>query len=280
MAVTSSITEPNVDALAIVGHADRVVPLESAFNFRDLGGYVLGNGQTIEWGRLFRADGLSRLNDHDIDVVDALGIRTVVDLRTSNEIVQRGAFPVAKYPVAFHHLSIIDATWTETGVPDFPETEQGGIDFLIWAYRDMLGNGADRFAQAIATLAVPGSGPAVFHCAAGKDRTGILAALILGGLGVDHEVIAEDFGLTRDGMIRMRLWLTEHAPESAADMNSRPQMMFGAHPDAMRQILRDLVADHGTVRNYLASIGIGDAVLADLEARLTLDQRHVLSGPG
>ena len=265
----SRITEPNVDALAIVQHGDRVVPLESVFNFRDLGGYLLGNGQTTEWGRLFRSDGLSRLNDSDIDVVDALGIRTVVDLRTSKEIAERGYFPVAKYPVAFHHLSIIDATWMETGFPDFPATEQGGIDFLIWAYRDMLANGADRFAQAIATLAVPGSGPAVFHCAAGKDRTGILAALILGGLGVDHEVIAEDFGLTRDGMARMRTWLTEHAPEAAADMNARPQMMFGAHPDAMRQILRDLVADHGTVRNYLASIGIGNAVLTDLEASLT-----------
>ncbi|MFT4864019.1 MAG: protein-tyrosine phosphatase [Ilumatobacter sp.] len=269
MVVLSSITEPNVDALAIVEHADRVVPLESVFNFRDLGGYVLGNGQTTEWGRLFRADGLSRLNDSDINVVDALGIRTVVDLRTSKELVERGSFPVAKYPVAFHHLSIIDATWTEVGVPDFPATEQGGIDFLIWAYRDMLAQGADRFAQAIATLAVPGSGPAVFHCAAGKDRTGILAALILGGLGVDHEVIVEDYGLTRAGMDRMRTWLAEHAPESAAEMTSRPQMMFGAHPDAMRQILRDLVADHGTVRNYLSSIGIGNAVLTDLEARLT-----------
>jgi protein-tyrosine phosphatase len=270
MAATSSITEPNVDALAIVEHADRVVPLESVFNFRDLGGYVLGNGQTIEWGRLFRADGLYRLNDSDLNVVDGLGIRTVVDLRTSKEIAERGTFPVAKYPVAFHHLSILDATWVETGVPDFPETDQGGIDFLIWAYRDMLAHGADRFAQAIATLAVPGSGPAVFHCAAGKDRTGILAALILGGLGVDHEVIVEDFGLTRDGMTRMRTWLAEHAPDAAADMKTRPQMMFGAHPDAMRQILRDLVADHGTVRKYLASIGIGDAVLTDLEARLTL----------
>ena len=110
----------------------------------------------------------------------------------------------------------------------------------------------------------------MFHCAAGKDRTGILAALILGGLGVDHEVIVEDFGLTRDGMIRMRTWLGEHAPDAAADMNTRPQMMFGAHPDAMRQILRDLVTGHGTVRKYLASIGIGDAVLSDLEARLTL----------
>jgi protein-tyrosine phosphatase len=270
MVATSSITEPNVDALAIVEHADRVVPLESVFNFRDLGGYVLGNGQTTEWGRLFRADGLYRLNDSDLNVVDGLGIRTVVDLRTSKEIAERGTFPVAKYPVAFHHLSILDATWVETGVPDFPETDQGGIDFLIWAYRDMLAKGADRFAQAIATLAVPGSGPAVFHCAAGKDRTGILAALILGGLGVDHEVIAEDFGLTRDGMTRMRNWLAEHAPDAAADMDTHPQMMFGAHPDAMRQILRDLVADYGTVRKYLASIGIGDTVLTDLEARLTL----------
>lgn len=257
------------DAQLLVDHPDRRVPLANVFNFRDLGGYPVGDGRTTKWGRMFRADGLHRLEGDDLDLIDGIGIRTVIDLRTSNEIADRGAFPVEEYPIAYHHLSIIDATWTETGVPDFESNEQGGIDFLVWAYRDMLDQGADRFAQAIATLAQPGNGPAVFHCAAGKDRTGILTMLILGGLGADREVIAEDFGLTRAGMDRMRAWLADNNPDALADMDTRPAHMFGAHPEAMRQILTDLDDQHDGVRGYLRSIGVGDAMLDDLATRLT-----------
>lgn len=270
MSATTALSTDELDRVAaVVDHPERRVPFANVFNFRDLGGYALADGRTTQWGRIFRADGLQRLDDADLELVDAIGIRTVIDLRTSNEINDRGAFPVAKYPVSYHHLSIIDATWMETGVPEFPDDEQGGIDFLIWAYRDMLDQGADKFAQAIATLSLPGNGPTVFHCAAGKDRTGILAALVLGGLGVDHEVIAQDFGLTRHSMERMRTWLGVNNPEALDDMNRRPKHMFGAHPDAMRQILADIDATHGGVRGYLSSIGIGDAVMADLAARIT-----------
>jgi protein-tyrosine phosphatase len=266
---TALSTDQRARVAAVVDHPERHVPFANAFNFRDLGGYDLADGRTTLWGRVFRADGLQRLDDADLDLVDAIGIRTVIDLRTSKEITERGAFPVAKYPVSYHHLSVIDATWTESGVPEFADDEQGGIDFLIWAYRDMLEDGADKFAQAIATLSLPGNGPTVFHCAAGKDRTGLLAALILGGLGVDHEVIAEDYGLTRHSMERMRTWLEANNAEALESMDSRPKHMFGAHPDAMRQILADLDATYGGVRGYLSSIGIGDAVLSDLAARLT-----------
>lgn len=262
-------TDPLADAQLLVDHPDRHVPFANAFNFRDLGGYPVDGGRTTKWGRVFRADGLHRLAGDDLDLVDGIGIRTVIDLRTSNEIADRGAFPVEQYPVAYHHLSIIDATWAETGTPEFEPTEQGGIDFLVWAYRDMLDKGADRFTQAIATLAQPGNGPAVFHCAAGKDRTGLLAMLILGGLGADREVIAEDFGLTRAGTARMRVWLADNNPQALADMDSRPAHMSGSHPDAMRQILTDLDEQHGGVQGYLSSIGVGDALLADLSARLT-----------
>jgi protein-tyrosine phosphatase len=271
--IAETATDPRIhpdEVMQLVDHPNRRVPLANVFNFRDLGGYPLAGGGTTAWGRIFRADGLQRLAGDDLDLIDGIGIRTVIDLRTSNEISERGAFPVEHHPVAYHHLSIIDATWMETGVPDFEPTEQGGIDFLVWAYRDMLDQGADRFAQAIATLAQPGTGATVFHCAAGKDRTGLLTMLVLGGLGVDHDVIAADFGLTRSGMDRMRAWLADNNPQALADMNTRPAHMFGAHPDAMRQILTDLDDQHGGVRGYLSSIGVGDAVLSDLAERLTV----------
>jgi protein-tyrosine phosphatase len=264
--VASTLTE----STSIVDDPRRLVALEAVHNFRDLGGYRTDDGRTIGWGRLFRADGLYRLTADDLGVVDALGIRTVVDLRSGPEFDQHGRFPLEDYPVAFHHLPIIDSTWTASETPDVDDTDDGAIEFLTWAYGDMLAQGADRFAHAFGLLAVPGSAPAVFHCAAGKDRTGVLAALILGGLGVDHETIVADYGLTQAAMVRMRAWVMTHHPEMAERMGETPAFMLAANPQAMRNVLDQMVADHGSVRGYLSSIGIGDALLAEMADAITV----------
>jgi len=255
--------------LTVVDDPERLVVLDGVHNFRDMGGYEMGDGRMIGWGRLFRADGLYRLTDSDLELLDAIGIRTVVDLRSAGEVEQYGTFPFEKYPVAFHALPIIDATWRDADLPEFEESEQGEIDFLTWAYRDMLDVAADRFAQAIHQLALPAAAPAVFHCAAGKDRTGVLAALVLGGLGVDRDVIVADYGLTRAGMERMRTWVRTHHPEMAERMNKTPSFMLAAHPEAIANVYDGLVAEHGTIRNYLATIGVGDAILDALADTLT-----------
>ncbi len=254
----------------IVDDPQRVVPLDAVHNFRDLGGYPTDDGRTIGWGRLFRADGLHRLSEADLDVVDALGIRTVVDLRSGLEFEQHGRFPLEQYPVAFHHLPIIDATWMKAEVPEFPDTEEGAVDFLTWGYGDMLDQGADRFAHAFQVLAVPGACPAVFHCAAGKDRTGLLAALVLGGLGVDHEVIVADYALTEAAMVRMRTWVIDNHPEMADRMGETPAFMMAAKPQAMRNVLATMTRDHGSVRGYLAGIGVGQAMLEEMADAITV----------
>jgi protein-tyrosine phosphatase len=258
------------DTTSIVDDPRRLVHLDAVHNFRDLGGYRTDDGRTIGWGRLFRADGLYRLTFDDLDVVDALGIRTVVDLRSAPEFEQHGRFPLERHPVAFHHLPIIDSTWMASEIPDVDDTDDGAIEFLTWAYGDMLAQGADRFAHAFRVLAVPGAAPAVFHCAAGKDRTGVLAALVLGGLGVDRETIIADYALTREAMVRMRTWVTAHHPEMAERMGETPAFMLAANPRAMRNVLDQLAADHGSVRGYLSSIGIGDAVLAEMADAVTV----------
>ncbi|MFK7917986.1 MAG: tyrosine-protein phosphatase [Ilumatobacter sp.] len=261
--------EPSAEHLAIVDDPARLIALEGVHNFRDLGGYEISGGRTIGWGRLFRADGLYRLSDDDLDIIDALGVRTVIDLRSDPEIAKYGTFPVERLPVDFHSLSIIDTTWHDADLPDVSDDEQGEIDFLTWAYGDMLQAGGDRFAEAIQQLALPGSGPAVFHCAAGKDRTGVLAALMLGGLGVDRDVIVADYGLTRAGMDRMRTWVKSHHPEMATRMSETPSFMLAAHPQAMANVIDGLVSDHGSIRRYLSTIGVGTAVLDCLADTLT-----------
>ena len=243
---------------------ERLVALEAVHNFRDLGGYASADGRRTVWRTLFRADGLYRLTPADVVALEPLGLRTVIDLRSAPELDERGRFPVDAHPVIFHHLPIIDATWAMGDRPGYDRDE----DFLIWAYQEMLTIGAPRFAAAFDALAAPGALPAVFHCAAGKDRTGLLAALILGSLGVSHDDIVADYVLTVEGMERFRVWAAREWPEWFDRMASMPPAFTAALPEAMSHILDELCAAHGTIRNYVKSIGVTEATLATLESVL------------
>ncbi len=242
----------------------RLVALEAVHNFRDLGGYATTDGRTTKWRTLFRADGLYRLTPGDIEVLEPLGLKTVIDLRSDAELDERGRFPVDVHPVVFHHLPIVDATWADLERPKYERDE----DFLIWAYQEMLTVGAPRFALAFDALAETDALPAVFHCAAGKDRTGLLAALLLGALGVSHDDIVADYVLTVEGMARFQIWAAREWPEWAERMASMPPAFHAALPDAMRHIVDELCAEHGTIRNYVRSIGVSDNTLARLESVL------------
>ena len=242
----------------------RLVALEAVHNFRDLGGYATADGRTTLWRRLYRADGLYRLTPADVVALEPLGLRTVIDLRSAPELDERGRFPVDAHPVVFHHLPIVDKTWAHGDAPEYERDE----DFLIWAYQEMLTIGAPRFAAAFEVLAEPGALPAVFHCAAGKDRTGLLAALLLGSLGVSHDDVVADYELTVAGMARFREWAAREWPEWIERMATVPPAYTAALPEAMSHILDELCEQHGTIRDYVRSIGVSDNTLTTLESVL------------
>jgi protein-tyrosine phosphatase len=245
-------------------HPDRLVPLAAVHNFRDLGGYPTADGRVTRWRTLFRADGLYRLAGEDLEVIRRLGLKTVVDLRMPAELEERGTFPVDLHPVDFHHLTVLDTTWAEMDRPEFDDD----ADFLHWAYHRMLVGGGANFAAAINVLAGDGALPAVFHCAAGKDRTGITAMLVLGSLGVPKDYIAADYALTEAGMERMRAWAEREFPELAGQAADVPSAFFAALPEAMTRLIDDLVAEHGSIRAYVRSLGVSEDALVALEAAL------------
>ncbi len=242
--------------------ARRRVVLQTVHNCRDLGGYPTETGLVTRWGLLYRADGFHRMTVDDIAIVRSLGLRTVVDLRTHGELEERGHFPHHEIEVDFVHHPILDRTWDEAEMLG-TRTDH---EFLVHAYTLMLAEGSANFAGAIAQLARPGALPAVFHCAAGKDRTGILAALLLGALGVSRSVLLGDYGLTRDGMVRMRDWVVREFPESASLMAETPSAFLAALPDALGEVLDAVVAEHGSIREYVVSIGVAPEVLDALAA--------------
>ena len=258
----TKVLDPGV--VKIVADDRRVIPLFAVHNFRDLGGYPTFDGRAIRWRTLFRADGLYRLTDDDARTVVGLGVRTVVDLRTAKEVKTRGMFPKGEHDVEYHHLPIIDSTWGDGSAPKIDDV----VEFLVAAYRELLDVAAPRFAEAVTLLASENVLPAVFHCAAGKDRTGILSALILGSLGVSEDFIAADYGLTEQAMHRLIVWAREHQPELAELYAKMPARFAAADPRAMSVILDEIVARYGSIRDYVREIGVSEDSLAALERGL------------
>jgi protein-tyrosine phosphatase len=131
----------------------------------------------------------------------------------------------------------------------------------------MLDAGADQFAEAFRILAGAEALPAVFHCAAGKDRTGILAVLILGALGVERDLIVADYALTQAAMERILGRLAQD-PERKARIDRSPRSFFVADGDAVARLLDDIERAHGSVRGFVRHLGVPAADLDGLEAHL------------
>ena len=188
----------------------------------------------------------------------------MLDLRTAGELVDRGRFPVDLVPVSYHHLPVLEQIWDSDAI----EAGADGVAFLILRYEEMLSSGAASIATAVELLAESDSYPAVFHCAAGKDRTGVLAAVVLGLLGVPADSITDDYGLSRGGMQAMIEWLKVTRPEALDAMIDQPSIFLDAPPLAMSGLL-DLVSERfGSIAGYARSIGISDATIDSMRAQL------------
>lgn len=244
--------------------SDRVIALEAVHNFRDLGGYSTADGGTTRWNTLYRADGLYRATHNDVTDIDTLGIQTVIDLRTIDELNERGSFADHAPTIDFHHVPVLDLTWQQADRPVYDQD----VDFLVWAYQEMIRVGSARFATAMTLLAQPSALPAVFHCAAGKDRTGLLAAFILGSLGVSDSDIVADYALTADRMEVMRQWALQQDPSLSQRMADVPSAIMAALPEAMQTILDEVRETHGSIKQFVLSIGVSPETLEQLRIAL------------
>ncbi len=242
------------------GPFERHIPLEGAVNFRDLGGYRAGDGRSIRWRTLYRADDLSRLSPPDRAQVRTLGVVSVIDLRSRAE-VDAERFPVDDIPVRFHHLPLTAA------LPPFDDFRKGP-EIFAGHYRDIARKSGDRIAQAVAIIADPRTHPVVVHCAAGKDRTGVLVAVILGLLGVPDETIAEDYALSASAMGALLARLLERLPEREEEIRSVATTMFSATPANIRALLDGLREEHGSIEGYASAHGVDRDVVAALRAHL------------
>jgi protein tyrosine/serine phosphatase len=234
---------------------DRHLPFETVFNFRDLGGYDAADGRTVRWRSVFRADGLHRLAGPDIDAFSGLGVRTVLDLRTHAELedVGRiGARGEIDASLEWHHFPLMDVHWD----PDSYDEAIGPFRYLADRYLDMLATGADAIARGLRIIADADRIPLVFHCAAGKDRTGVLAALTLSLVGVSDEDVAADYALSARAIERFVAWMADNAPQALEEMGKIPDAFIRSPVEAMRLFLADVRDRFGSVEGYAASVGV------------------------
>ncbi|MEZ4217130.1 MAG: tyrosine-protein phosphatase [Myxococcota bacterium] len=232
----------------------RKIPLEGCFNFRDLGGYPTRDGRRVRWRRLFRSDGLQLLTDADVaHLRDDLRLASIVDLRSTAELEQDGRGRLAGTDMRFHHVPFFDGPRSAQR----PPPEQTLADL----YLGMIERAGAPIARAISVLAeTPPDRAAVYHCAAGKDRTGVLSALLLSLLGVDDELIVADYALSQESMDDVIARLESLRGYEDIWKELPPDTMH-AHPDTMRRLLTALDERWGGAAGLAKSIGVAPRAL-------------------
>ncbi|MEU2108829.1 tyrosine-protein phosphatase [Streptomyces sp. NPDC019507] len=249
----------------------RHIPFERLHNFRDLGGYPTGDGRSVRWGRLYRSDSLAKLAGDDWERFLGLGIGTVVDLRYPWEIEARGRVP-EDASFAYHNLSIEHRPYDQPSLGT--EVEVG--PFLAERYLEVADDGVAELRQALEVIAAA-DGPVVFHCASGKDRTGLLAALVLLLLGVSEADAVEDFALTELATGRLLAdWRAAHGDREPTWPG------YGRAPaEVMTLFLAALARRHGSVRDYAANaLGVDEALTEALRERLLTPEGAEGAEPG
>ena len=250
--------------------AEPRVALEGSQNFRDLGGYPAADSRRVRWNRLFRADALSTLTAADVAHLEAIGLRSVCDFRGADEVSEEpGAF--ADHPaIGYRNLAIGENASPAEWRARFESGDFGDLDeaFLARSYRAMLDTRADVFAAALRGFLAADALPAVFHCTAGKDRTGVMAALVLELLGVPRAHVVADYALTAhytEGRIRAaERWFGERGiPLEVAER------LFSARPPNIEAALEHLDEEHGGIARYARQrMGLGEDEIAALRERL------------
>jgi Protein tyrosine/serine phosphatase len=248
---------------------DRLVPLEGPANFRDLGGHVTADGRSVRLHRVYRSDSLSGLTAADVERLrDDLGIRTVIDLRAGHEVEEYG-HGLLEAHVRQLHLPIVDQT-REPPKSRRRDREAAKFQTLDQIYLFMLREYGDRFAAVLRVIADGEAQPVVFHCAAGKDRTGLTAALVLGLCGVPDDAIVADFAFTESRMPSIIARHTERAEGTDAAVEVAGQQ-YGAQALTMTVVLAAMRTEYGSIEEYVSSVGLEPSVVADLRATLLTD---------
>jgi protein-tyrosine phosphatase len=248
----------------------RTLPLEGAVNFRDLGGYQTRDGRRVKWRRVFRSGALASLTSADLDELQRIGLKSIFDLRTVEEMA---AVP-DRIPTGAEYVPMTVQTREGTArrllllLRYYNRLEKLLLDGYT---RVMIEQNARLFGDIFRRLASDDGLPAVIHCTAGKDRTGITSALLLAALGVSEATIVADYSLSnRYHGHFYELVSAQIAPLTRFGLTMEAMYPLTlAKPETMRSVLRYIHDHYGDVQTYLhLRAGVDEETLARLQDML------------
>ncbi len=230
----------------------RRLQLEGALNVRDLGGYEAADGRLTCWKKYLRGDSPHKITERDARVLLDYGVRTVIDLREAGEVVQWPSRMAGLAGVTVHHVPLLAELMPAMAGAMLPN-DPGEIYVLC------LRHGGGALKRIFEILGAGGGGVVLFHCAIGKDRTGVVAALLLSLLGTPRRVILEDYAASDENL---RPLVSELASLYAEDPAT------GTHPDLLRclpanmeRMLDVLHSEYGGAAAYLRGVGVAENTL-------------------
>ena len=229
---------------------------DSLLNFRDLGGLATTDGRTVRPGLLFRSDDIGALEvDAWRSLQDDLGLVTAVDMRSGFEDEMAEGAKTIDGGAVVHRIPILDGSMMHAA-------QSGEID-LATMYSHIVHDSGESLAAGV--TAVAEAMPALVFCTAGKDRTGMLIALLLAAIGVRREDVVADYTRSADAGPALRTRMYERFGDRAPEV---PDVMFTAPSDAIEQVLDEVVTRHGSVVGYWRAHGVDPAALAHIEGTL------------
>ena len=252
--------------------AQRRLPVSGAANFRDLGGYATRDGHPLRWGVLYRSDALADLSDEDLAYLERLSLRRVVDFRSESERERDPdrlpAGPTVVWqPIAGQGL---DPRALQDRLLAGEVSAEQAAAFLIEGNRAFVNEFRGVYARFLHDLADPANLPTLFHCTAGKDRTGFAAALVLLTLDVPRDTAMRDYLLTNpytQAKTRRTLQVIRFASLFRADPDDL-QPLFEARESYLNAAFAAIDAQPGGTESYLRSLGVDDALRERLRANL------------
>lgn len=228
--------------------SERQLPMAGGYNFRDLGGRRTKDGRYVKWGKIFRSDDLFNLTDDDLSYLSSIPIKSIVDFRRDDEIMEAPD----KLPESVEHIyaySISPGNMNETMAKADPsQLEDVFIEEMLQMNVRMVTDPkiVEQYRKFFALLANDDNMPTIFHCAAGKDRTGMAAALILYALGVDDETILRDY-------LRSNTLLAGKY-SSIIEKNPAFEPLMVVHQDYLKAGLDQINSSYGSVDSYLQDV--------------------------
>jgi protein-tyrosine phosphatase len=250
----------------------RVLPLQGGQNFRDLGGYRTTDGRTVKWGLLYRSGSMHFLTDGDYAYLEKLGIRTVCDFRDVNErATEPAVWPVGHAPRVLADDYHMDMGGIGKSAPGHVPTAEEARAALGGVYPKLLTQFNSQYRRMFSEL-LAGRAPLAFNCTAGKDRTGVAAALLLTALGVPRAAVIEDYTLTNRYFDPGKVVHSDN--QASMQWKSLPpgvlKAYMAADPAYIGEVFKVMDAHRGGVAGYLRDeLGLTRDTIAQLRRMYT-----------